>query len=124
MIDATGVHGRVVELRRRTIQAGIAALDGRAAEALTLYRDVGRGWRDLGKVWDEVLTAIDMATLLDPAEPDVRAAADSARAILMRLGARPYIERLDAALAAPREGKVRVRSGKATAVASRASSDS
>jgi hypothetical protein len=40
-----------------------------------------------------------MATVLDPSEPDVRAAAESAREILTRLGARPFLERLDAALA-------------------------
>jgi hypothetical protein len=38
-----------------------------------------------------------MATFLDPAEPEVRAAADAAREILTRLGARPFLERLDAA---------------------------
>jgi hypothetical protein len=41
-----------------------------------------------------------MAQLLDPADPDVAAAINSTRAILERLGAKPYIERLDAAMAA------------------------
>ena len=40
-----------------------------------------------------------MATLLDPAEPEVRAAIDAGRAILVRLGAQPLIEQLDAAAA-------------------------
>jgi len=48
-------------------------------------------------VWDEALTGIDMATLLDTAEPEVAAAIKSTRVILERLGARPYLERLDAA---------------------------
>ena len=39
-----------------------------------------------------------MATLLDPSEPEVRAAADTAREILVRLEARPFIARLDAAM--------------------------
>jgi hypothetical protein len=97
-VDATGVHGRVVELRRLTLRAGIAALEGRSAEAEGMYRDALRGWHDVGLVWDETLTAIDMATLLDPSLPDVQAAGDAARATLVRLGARPYLERLDAAL--------------------------
>ena len=42
-----------------------------------------------------------MATLLDPAEPEVRAAADSAREILNRLGARPLLARLEAAIERP-----------------------
>ena len=56
-------------------------------------------WRTLGLAWDEALAGIDMATLLDPAEQEVRAAAEGARAILVRLGAAPFIERLDAAMA-------------------------
>jgi class 3 adenylate cyclase/tetratricopeptide (TPR) repeat protein len=98
-VDATGVHGRVVELRRLTIRAGIAALEGETAEAEALYRDALRGWHEVGLGWDETLTAIDMATLLDASSPDVRSAADAARETLVRLGARPYLERLDAALA-------------------------
>jgi len=38
-----------------------------------------------------------MALLLDPAEPEVRAAADAARDIFIRLEAAPFIARLDAA---------------------------
>jgi hypothetical protein len=40
-----------------------------------------------------------MVTVLDPSTPEVRAAAESTRAILERLGAKPYLERLNAALA-------------------------
>ena len=40
-----------------------------------------------------------MAQLLDPSEPQVKAAAESSREILVRLGAAPFIARLDAALA-------------------------
>jgi len=98
-LDATGVHGSVVELRRMTIRAGLAAVEGRAAEALGLYRETVRGWHDLGLPWDEALTAIDMATLIDPGEAEVRSTAASAREILVRLGAKPFVDRLDAALA-------------------------
>ncbi len=56
-------------------------------------------WRDLGLVWDEALCAIDMATLLDPADPEVRAAGEAAREILVRLEATPFVAQLDAALA-------------------------
>jgi len=98
-LDATGVHGRVVEIRRTTVRAGLAALEGRPAEALLLYREVLRGWRDVGLPWDEALAGIDMATLLDPSEPEVRTVAESTRAILMRLGAKPFLARLDAAMA-------------------------
>lgn len=42
-----------------------------------------------------------MATLLDPSEPEVRAVAESAREILVRLEANPFIARLDAATSRP-----------------------
>jgi tetratricopeptide (TPR) repeat protein len=97
-LDATGVHGSVVELRRMTIRAGLAALEGRSADALAQYREALRGWHDLGLRWDEALTGLDMANLLEPSEPEVRAAAESSRQILVRLGAKPYVARLDAAM--------------------------
>jgi hypothetical protein len=82
-----------------TLRAGLAALEGRAVDALGQYREVLRGWRDLGLAWDEALTGMDMAILLDPSEPEVRTAAESARQILVRLDAKPYLSRLDAAMA-------------------------
>src|SRR5205085_8328149 len=89
-LDASGVHGPALEADRTTIRAGIAALEGRIGDALGLYRQALRAWRDLGLPWDEALCAIDMATLLDPSESEVRAAAEAGRAILVRLGARPF----------------------------------
>lgn len=64
-----------------------------------MYRDALRTMRDLGLDWDEALCSVDMATLLGPADPEVRAAAERAREILARLGAKPLLERLEAALA-------------------------
>jgi class 3 adenylate cyclase/predicted ATPase len=98
-LDGSGVHGAAVEADRRTIRAGLAALEGRPADALAHYREALRAWRDLGLAWDEALCGLDMATLLDPSDPEVRAAAEAARAILVRLEAAPFIARLDAALA-------------------------
>ena len=40
-----------------------------------------------------------MASVLDPTDPEVRAAAEAARQILVGLGAHPFLERLEAALA-------------------------
>ncbi len=101
-IDATGVQTPITELRRQGIRAGLAALDGRSDEALGLYRQVLRGWRDTGFVWEEALVAMDMATLLDPTDDEVRAAAERARETLTRLGATPFIALLKAATARPR----------------------
>ena len=97
--EATGAHGPALEANRVTLRAGIAALEGHTADALALYRDALRAWRDLGLPWDEALCAIDMATLLDPGEREVREAAEAARETLARLGAKPFLERLEAAMA-------------------------
>ena len=90
ILEASGFHGPAIDADRRTIKAGLAALDGRPAEALTLYREALRAWRDLGLAWDEALCGIDMATLLDPTDPEVRSAAESCREILIRLGANRF----------------------------------
>ena len=103
--ESTGGTGAVVEGRRASLKASMAALDGRTAEALGLYREALRNWRTAGGVWDEALTGLTMAQLLDPAEPEVAAAIDSTREILQRLKAKPYLERLDALLATDRGGK-------------------
>jgi hypothetical protein len=96
--ESEGVFGRSSGDEVMAIRAGIAALEGRSRDALGLYRELLREWRDLGLVWDEARGAIDMATLLDPSDPEVSAAAEAARVILTSLGATPFLERLDAAM--------------------------
>ncbi len=97
-IDATGFHTPFLELQRRRIRAGLAALDGRASEAARAYRDVLGEMLARGYVWDHALACVEMATLVGPAEPEVLAAAEVARVTLERMHAAPFIERLDAAL--------------------------
>jgi len=97
LLDQVGPTGAVRRTAQSATSAGIAALEGRPGEALATYRRSLGSWRDLGLPWDEALCAIEMAVLLDPAEPEVRAASASAREILTQLGSRPLLERLDAA---------------------------
>ncbi len=106
VLDGSKFHGVAEGADRRTIRAGIAALEGRRADALVLYRDALRAWRDLGLAWDEALCGLDMALLLDPADPDVRAAASATREILVRLEAAPFVARLDAAMTRTRSEPV------------------
>jgi class 3 adenylate cyclase/tetratricopeptide (TPR) repeat protein len=96
-MDAMGFRTPSVEARRATLRAGLAALDGRDDEALALYRDALRRWRDLRLATSEAMCGIDMATLLGPSDGEVAAVAASTRQILERLGATPLIARLDAA---------------------------
>ena len=97
---ASGFRGQAVDLDLATLRAGIAAREGRRAESASAYREALRGWRQLGLAFDEALAALDMALLLDPSEPDLRALVDTGRETLRRLGARPLLDRLDAITAA------------------------
>ncbi|MDP2624304.1 MAG: hypothetical protein Q8Q29_10965, partial [Actinomycetota bacterium] len=97
-LDATGVHGRVIETRRATIRAGLAALEGHTAESVAGYREAIRAWHDLGLANDEAFSALDMAILLGPSVPEVGPPAASAREFFLRVGGRPFLERLDAAM--------------------------
>jgi class 3 adenylate cyclase/tetratricopeptide (TPR) repeat protein len=98
-LDGTGVHGSAIEATRVGFRAGIAALEGRASEAMGMYREALRAWRDLQVSFEEALTAMDMAILLDVADAEVAEAARSAHEILGRLGAVTLLEQLDAAMA-------------------------
>ncbi|MEP7039972.1 MAG: adenylate/guanylate cyclase domain-containing protein [Chloroflexota bacterium] len=96
-LHASGHRGTAVELDMATIRAGVAALEGRGAEALAGYRELLKGWRQAGLAFDEALAVTDMATLLPPnerASADVHTAVDWARATLEGLGAKPILDRL------------------------------
>jgi class 3 adenylate cyclase len=92
---ALGPRGAATRVRRDQIRAGIAALSGRTAEALAAYPAVITTLRDLGLHSEAAFAAIDMATVLDPAEPAVAVAVDAARETFARLGAVPFVRRLD-----------------------------
>jgi class 3 adenylate cyclase/tetratricopeptide (TPR) repeat protein len=100
----TGMHGPFIEARRMELAAGLTALDGHTAEAVPMFEDVLRRYQALGVQIDQAFTAIEMATLLDPSLPEVIAAGEVGRDILVRLRAKPFIARLDAALARTPEG--------------------
>ena len=110
-LEATGLHSTLIELQRRSIRAGLAALDDPSGPAVAMYRSVLKDWQDLGLAWEAALVGIDMATLLDPSDPEVRAAIEYAREILTRLRARPFLERLEAAAARSSGAQVPGRAG-------------
>jgi hypothetical protein len=98
--QSAGFWGAALDVDRTTARAGAAALEGRGGEALAAYREALRGYRQLGLAFDEAAAVVDMATLLPRPErdsPEVRSAVEQARALLTRLGARPFLARLDAA---------------------------
>jgi len=82
------------------LRAGIAAAEGRTADAAEPYRAALAGYRAYGLRFDYALTILDMANLIGSIEPAVRAVIPEGREILAGLGARPLVERLDALVAA------------------------
>ena len=105
VLDQELFVGRALAQDQATIRAGIAALEGRRAEAMSGYRAAFAAWRSLGLAWDEALAVIDAVTFLGADEPELKAAADWARATLTRLGAKPYLDRLETALTAKQAPK-------------------
>ncbi len=97
-LRSSTIRGRAVDAQAAVLAAGIAALAGRTEEALAGYRLAIRTFTDLGLRWDVAMIGLDMAVLLDPADPEVRAAAVQARELFAELGAQPFQARLDAAL--------------------------
>jgi len=96
-MDRSVIRGQATELDRVALRSGIAALEGRRADAIAGYREALRGWRGLGLAFDEALTIVDLATLLAPTEremPEASAAIDAARETLTRLEAIPFLARL------------------------------
>jgi hypothetical protein len=117
LVDA-GYRGPAVELDMATIRAGISALEGRTPEAVTAYREVLRGWRQLGLAFDEALAVTDMATLLptdELASVDAQAAISWARDTLEHLGAKPILKRIGSARSASSAAAVHQRPERASA---------
>jgi class 3 adenylate cyclase len=97
-IIASAHWGPVLEADKTRIAAGIAALEGRSVEALAGFRDALRAYQQLSLAFEEAACAVDMAVLL-PREAldalDVVAAIGAARETLTRLGAVPWLARLE-----------------------------
>ena len=96
--ERIGPRGRILALDRRLLRAGLAALDGRRVEALHEAQVVIAEYERLGLPWRRALGSLMLVSTIGPGDPEVRALAGPAREILVRLGARPFLERLDAAM--------------------------
>jgi len=100
LLDASGYRGPALSADRLVAVAGLDALEGRGASAVSGYREALRAYRQLGLAFDEAAAAADIAALLpayERAAPDLVAAIAAARDTLERLGSRPFLERLDRA---------------------------
>ena len=90
--------GALTETMRQHSAAAVAALEGRIAEAVAGFRKARFRLEQLQQRFTAACCSIDAAVLL-PGEPEVRGWAAEIRPLLEELRVRPYIERLDEALA-------------------------
>ena len=98
-IDETSMlRGEWIGNVRRSLEAAIAALDGRTEEAGAIYAEALKSWRTLQLPFDHAMTVVDALSVHDETIlPD--GAVDDARAFLQRIGAQPALARLDRAAA-------------------------
>ncbi len=113
MVVAALDRGPAVDAIRRGLEAGLAALEGRREDAVVGYRAAATTLRALDDTLELAFCQLDHATLVGPADPEARAAAEEAREILVRLDCPPLLERLDLGL--ERWALERSTSGPATA---------
>jgi tetratricopeptide (TPR) repeat protein len=90
---------RVPTIGLREAEAAAAALEGRRAEAATGFADAIRRWREIGVAVGAAWCALDWVMMLGTSDASARAAADEARAVFERVGARPLLDLLAEAVA-------------------------
>jgi len=93
--------GPSMHLLRTGLTAGIAALEGRRAEAIHGYRTVVSEALERGEGFEAANEALTAVTLLGTGDPALQALADEVRRLFGRVGAASYLARLDAAIAGP-----------------------
>jgi class 3 adenylate cyclase/tetratricopeptide (TPR) repeat protein len=96
-LDERGLHTAHLEADRLAIRAGLAALEGHAADGVRLYTEALQALGELGFPFSVAQVTIEMATVLDPSSPEVAAAIETARGILSRLRAQAFLDQLEAA---------------------------
>jgi hypothetical protein len=95
---STALPGKLNRIGAMGLEAGLAALEGRRSEAVSGFREARRLLRELGLVVSVADNGLDFVSAVGPADPEARAAADEARATYTRLGAKPWLDRLDTIL--------------------------
>jgi hypothetical protein len=92
------LSGRGPAAARRLVQAALDVFEGDTASAVAGFRFGINEFIELDAAFDAATLAISALELL-PDEPEIRALAETCRPMLVDLRARPWLERLDAALA-------------------------
>ena len=89
-----GFTGRWMAAGRKNAEAGLAALAGDLDEASALFSDALERLRALDATFELALAELDLVKMLGPDHPEAKVAHE-ARGIFARLGARPFLLRLD-----------------------------
>jgi len=97
-LDADPAAGAGIAASRIAARAGIAALDGRTNDAIVGFRDALDRHTARGAAINVARHGLDFVLLVGPEQPAAREAAVEARAIFERVGARPYLAKLDEAM--------------------------
>ena len=96
-------RGRWMAAVRLTAEAGLAALEGKHDESASAYARALDAWRTIDSPLDLALCALDRAILRGP-DSAPGGDDDEAREIFSRIGATPFLARLDQASAARKAG--------------------
>ena len=98
-LDETGTHGRFLDAVRTSLGAGVAALEGRRAEAIAGYWSAVTTLRSLGVPFEVARAGLTAAIVLGPDEPAIAELVEESRRTVSELGAIRLLERVDAILA-------------------------
>jgi hypothetical protein len=98
-LEADPRAGSGIAADRIAARAGVAALEGRLDAAIAGYREALSRHRSIGADFNVAQLALDFVMLVGGDHPATRDVAAEARAIFERVKARPYLERLEAAMA-------------------------
>jgi tetratricopeptide (TPR) repeat protein len=90
------LRGRASAAQRRTLQAGLAALEGRPDESAEIFVDAFEQWRAVDSVLDLALSELDLILVLGADHP-AASVAKEARDIFEEIGAVTMLERLNRA---------------------------
>jgi tetratricopeptide (TPR) repeat protein len=98
LLEASPATDAIAASDRLALGAVIATLEGRREDALPMFRESLALMRARGGSWHVARRLLDIVVAMGPDHPAAREAADEAREIFERAGARPYLAKLDALL--------------------------
>jgi hypothetical protein len=99
-IDGLKGTGELIHAMRLWAEGAVAAVEGRRSEALAAFGESRAISLRLEQDFDAATLVVNAAQVMGD-EPEVRSWAMEARPLLEAMGAKPWLERLDKALAGP-----------------------